>query len=266
MGRPAGPAARRLNAPSATMCATSSSATQTSRCSRRVLAAGGAAAAAAAPGRAAFKCGAHASGRERNRRGAATAAAGDPTQGLVATQGQGGPGQGGQLILPQLLQWGGPLLRRVGRQWCTVAGALSQTAGWLRSLRASCLVQHNHTLLLLLLLLLLCCRSRRRPFPLPRLPTAVPRSAAALLPQVRINTPIKQHVFGKSGAYVCILEEQRVRSRQFYNGRHQQWQNLVDCAACWVAAAVAVGLCCMLGSCCCRCRCCSVMLDMQSSC
>ncbi len=30
--------------------------------------------------------------------------------------------------------------------------------------------------------------------------------------QVRINTPIKQHVFGKSGAYMCILEEQRVRS------------------------------------------------------
>ena len=28
---------------------------------------------------------------------------------------------------------------------------------------------------------------------------------------IRIKTPIKQHVFGKSGAYVAILEEQRVR-------------------------------------------------------
>ena len=112
---------------------------------------------------------AHAGGRELNRRSAATAAAGDPTQGLVATQGQGGPGQGGQLIQPQLLQWGGPLLRRVGRQWCTVAGALRQTAGWLRPLRASCLVKRNHPLLLrrrLLLLLLLCCCWRRRPCPL----------------------------------------------------------------------------------------------------
>ncbi|EFN59438.1 hypothetical protein CHLNCDRAFT_137990 [Chlorella variabilis] len=36
-----------------------------------------------------------------------------------------------------------------------------------------------------------------------------PRKAPLDLERIRINTPIKQHVFGKSGAYVCILEEQR---------------------------------------------------------
>ncbi|KAL4426832.1 hypothetical protein ABPG77_006618 [Micractinium sp. CCAP 211/92] len=36
-----------------------------------------------------------------------------------------------------------------------------------------------------------------------------PRRRAPDLSKIRINTPIKQHVFGKSGSYVCILEEQR---------------------------------------------------------
>lgn len=57
---PAGPAAQRLNAPSATMCATSSSATPRCPCSRQVLAAGDGAAAAGAVRSAvprAFKCG-----------------------------------------------------------------------------------------------------------------------------------------------------------------------------------------------------------------
>lgn len=39
----------------------------------------------------------------------------------------------------------------------------------------------------------------------------LPRKAKVDLDKIRIGTPIKQHVFGKSGAYVCILEEQRVR-------------------------------------------------------
>ena len=37
-----------------------------------------------------------------------------------------------------------------------------------------------------------------------------PRRRSPDLDKIRINTPIKQHVFGKSGSYVCILEEQRV--------------------------------------------------------
>ncbi|PSC73626.1 Jumonji domain-containing [Micractinium conductrix] len=36
-----------------------------------------------------------------------------------------------------------------------------------------------------------------------------PRRRSPDLDKIRINTPIKQHVFGKSGSYVCILEEQR---------------------------------------------------------
>ncbi len=41
-----------------------------------------------------------------------------------------------------------------------------------------------------------------------------PRRRSPDLSKIRINTPIKQHVFGKSGSYVCILEEQRVRGRE----------------------------------------------------
>ncbi|KAL4431002.1 hypothetical protein ABPG75_006258 [Micractinium tetrahymenae] len=36
-----------------------------------------------------------------------------------------------------------------------------------------------------------------------------PRRRLPDLTKIRINTPIKQHVFGKSGSYLCILEEQR---------------------------------------------------------
>lgn len=38
-----------------------------------------------------------------------------------------------------------------------------------------------------------------------------PHRGGVDLDALRIKTPIKQHVFGKGGAYVCILEEQRVR-------------------------------------------------------
>ena len=93
----AGPAARRLNAPSATMSAKSSSGTPTCPCSRWVLPAAGAsppAGGSEVAGRGSVPALAAASSSRSGRRCWA-AAAGDPAQGVGAPQGQGGPGEGG---------------------------------------------------------------------------------------------------------------------------------------------------------------------------
>lgn len=69
-----------------------------------------------------------------------------------------------------------------------------------------------------------------------------PRRRTPDLSKIRINTPIKQHVFGKSGSYVCILEEQRVRA----------WRGGCGWGALRPSAAAAAGLLLLRGcfSCC----------------